>query len=306
MNIIIPTAGPASPKKPLLLKRGNLRRRSESKEKNEDEDDTTSTPTPSTATSSGSKECGSDSIANQDDEMSEEEKNSAMGDDDEAVTGFDLDSVCTSPRSDIPLPEKQAGAEDGGGGEDAFAISVVEEVKKEDGLGGKEDEVVDGPGHQAEDAAPACSKVAATMTPDTFGASSSPSCTISVSSAFTADSINGKDLAVVGGYGDILRALEKMELGETARDDGVIVEPSEEKDQCKEEEAESELKTNGGGQDKIRYSSTHLVGKLLMCTQIHTHCICFVLASCSPFWIRLRRKRTNSPTEEIPDTAPQS
>ena len=114
-----------------------------------------------------------------------------------------LDSVCTSPRSDVPVPA-EAGAEGNTAPEEgAFDVSILAEsarfktadknaiqhMDRDSLLGGSSP-----------------NKTMAEMTPDPR----TSSCTISVSSAFTPDSIAKEQ----GGYGDILRALEKIEQHE--------------------------------------------------------------------------------------------
>ncbi len=245
MDIIVPTAGPAR-RKDLLHQEENLRscNRRESmipqesqSHQDEDEDDRTTMSTMSTDESSSgqcARSTGTSGTA------SENSGGSGSVDEgcpkEEEVPVFSVDSVCTSPRSDVPLPERQEEAMGREGEEEDEAELVVSMVGEDEGegenpggegtgsscVGQVNDKDVDGAGHM-DDAATAA---APTTTPDTFGtvggATSTASCTISVSSAFTPDSITvegGGEGGCGGGYGDVLRVLEKMEMKETVGSD---------------------------------------------------------------------------------------
>ncbi len=114
-----------------------------------------------------------------------------------------LDSVCTSPRSDVPVPA-EAGAEGNTAPEEgAFDVSILAESARNNTADKNAIQHMD---RDSLLGGSSPNKTMAEMTPDPR----TSSCTISVSSAFTPDSIAKEQ----GGYGDILRALEKIEQHE--------------------------------------------------------------------------------------------
>ncbi len=114
-----------------------------------------------------------------------------------------LDSVCTSPRSDVPVPA-EAGAEGNTAPEEgAFDVSILAESAR---IKTADKNAIQHMDRDSLLGGSSPNKTMVEMTPDPR----TSSCTISVSSAFTPDSIAKEQ----GGYGDILRALEKIEQHE--------------------------------------------------------------------------------------------
>ena len=232
VNVVVPTAQPPkirTEEEEALQQEGNLRRDYYGKggvchdddggEENDDEEEDGSascSPEEGSATinddddsSSSSARCTASSSSNEssngsgESEVSEpryEEGGEKVQSQEYAAL---LDSVCTSPRSDVPVPA-EAGAEGNTAPEEgAFDVSILAESAR---IKTADKNAIQHMDRDSLLGGSSPNKTMAEMTPDPR----TSSCTISVSSAFTPDSIAKEQ----GGYGDILRALEKIEQHE--------------------------------------------------------------------------------------------